>query len=306
MNFINTFTQVLILFILMLVGYYIRYKNLIDKEFTSKLSKLLLSVFLQAMILNSMQIEFEPNIINKILILFLISIFVYLISFIIAYSLKFIFKGDKDLCIYQYGVMFSNVGFMGYPLVESILGSDAIFYAAIFNIPFNVLIMTLGVYIMCKGNSEYKFSIKDFINPAIIAIIIGLILFISQIKLPVFINDALDLLGSVTTPLSMLVIGSMICETSYKECFSNKKLYFVALIRLLFIPIAIYFILKLKINDPLLLSIPVIVVSTPIATNTAIMANEYNANSSLASQSVFLSTLCSVITIPLISFLLLK
>ena len=81
MNFINTFTQVLILFILMLVGYYIRYKNLIDKEFTSKLSKLLLSVFLPAMILNTMQIEFEPNIMDKILILFLISILVYLMSF---------------------------------------------------------------------------------------------------------------------------------------------------------------------------------------------------------------------------------
>ncbi|WP_296644620.1 AEC family transporter [Romboutsia sp. 13368] len=104
----------------------------------------------------------------------------------------------------------------------------------------------------------------------------------------------------------MLVIGSMICGSSYKECLSNKKLYFVAFIRLLFIPIAIYFILKLKIDDPLLLYIPVIVVSTPIATNAAIMANEYNANSSLASQAVFLSTLCSVITIPLISFLLFK
>ena len=306
MNFLNTFTQVLILFILILVGYYIRYKNLIDKEFTSKLSKLILSVFLPAMIINSMQIDFDSSVVNKILTLLLISVVMYIISFIIAYCLKFIFKYDKDLGIYQYGIIFSNVGFMGYPVIESILGSEAIFYTAIFNLPFNVFIMTIGVYILCKENSEYKFSIKSFINPAIVSIFIGLILFISRIKLPIFINDTLNLLGDVTTPLSMLVIGSMICESSYKECFSNKKLYIVTLIRLILLPICIYLILKLRIKDSLLLSIPVIISSMPIATNTAIMANEYNVNTSLASQAVFLSTLCSVVTIPLVSFILLN
>ena len=91
MNFLNTFTKVLILFILILVGYYIRYKNLIDKEFTSKLSKLILSVFLPAMIINSMQIDFDFSVVNKLLTLLLISVVMYLISFIIAYSLKYIF-----------------------------------------------------------------------------------------------------------------------------------------------------------------------------------------------------------------------
>ena len=127
------------------------------------------------MIINSMQIDFDFSVVNKILALLLISVVMYIISFIIAYSLKYIFKYDKDLGIYQYGIMFSNVGFMGYPVIQSILGGEAIFYTSIFNLPFNVFIMTIGVYILCKENSEYKFSIKSFINPAIVSIFIGLI-----------------------------------------------------------------------------------------------------------------------------------
>ena len=306
MNFIKTFTQVLILFILILIGYFIRYRNLIDKSFTSKLSNLVLSIFLPALIINSMQINFEPSIINKIIIIILLSFITYLISYLIAYSLKFIFKSDKDIGVYQYAVMFSNVGFMGYPVVQSIFGSSALFYASIFNLPFNLLIMTLGVYLLCRGNENYDFSIKSFVNPVIVSILIGFILFIFRIKLPVFINDTLELLGDLTTPLSMLIIGSMLCESPAKECFLNKKLYLIVFIRLIFIPACIYFILKEKINDKLLLSIPVILTSMPIATNAAIMANKYKANESLASQLVFLSALLSIITIPFISFLFIR
>ena len=122
----------------------------------------------------------------------------------------------------------------------------------------------------------------------------------------VFINDTLELLGDLTTPLSMLIIGSMLCESPAKECFFNKKLYLIVFIRLIFIPICIYFILKGIINDKLLLSIPVILTSMPIATNAAIMANKYKANESLASQLVFLSALLSIITIPFISFLFIR
>ena len=232
MNFIKTFTQVLILFILILIGYFIRYRNLIDKSFTSKLSNLILSIFLPALIINSMQINFEPSIINKIIIIILLSFITYLISYLIAYSLKFIFKSDKDIGVYQYAVMFSNVGFMGYPVVQSIFGSDALFYASIFNLPFNLLIMTLGVYLLCRGNKNYDFSIKSFVNPVVVSILIGFILFIFRIKLPVFINNTLELLGDLTTPLSMLIIGSMLCESPAKECFFNKKLYLIVFIRL--------------------------------------------------------------------------
>ena len=194
---------------------------------------------------------------------------------------------------------------MGYPIVETILGKDAIFYAAIFTIPFNLLIMTLGVFVICKENNNYSFSFKSLINPVIISIFIGLSLFILNIKLPYIINRPIELLGNITTPLSMIVIGSMLCLSSISECVKNKKLYIVSFIRLVLMPILIYFILKGIVYDKLLFSIPIVIVSMPVASNTAILSSEYNANDKLASQLVFMSTLFSIVTIPIISSILL-
>ena len=305
MDIKNVFTQVFILFILILVGYNATKKNLIDSSLTKKLSKLIMNIFLPCMIINSMQLEYSPTILKKVLLLILISLLIYAISFLIAIIFKAISKSKNDIGVYQFAILFSNVGFMGYPIVEAILGKDAIFYAAIFNIPFNLLIMTLGVFVICKENNNYSFSFKSLINPVIISIFIGLSLFILNIKLPYIINRPIELLGNITTPLSMIVIGSMLCLSSISECVRNKKLYIVSFIRLILMPILIYFILKGIVYDKLLFSIPIVIVSMPVASNTAILSSEYNANDKLASQLVFMSTLFSILTIPIISSILL-
>lgn len=305
MDIKNVFTQVFILFILILVGYIATKKNLIDSSLTKKLSKLIMNIFLPCMIINSMQLEYSPTILKKVLLLILISLLIYAISFLIAIIFKAISKSKNDIGVYQFAILFSNVGFMGYPIVEAILGKDAIFYAAIFNIPFNLLIMTLGVFVICKENNNYSFYFKSLINPVIISIFIGLSLFILNIKLPYIINRPIELLGNITTPLSMIVIGSMLCLSSISECVRNKKLYIVSFIRLILMPILIYFILKGIVYDKLLFSIPIVIVSMPVASNTAILSSEYNANDKLASQLVFMSTLFSILTIPIISSILL-
>lgn len=305
MNLSNVFVQIFVLFILMLIGYIARKKDLLDEHTTSKLSSLTMSIFLPAMIIDSMQIEYNPEMVDKIIKLLIISIVMYVFSFLIAYCLKFIFKSSKDIGIYQYVIMFSNVGFMGYPVIEAILGKEAVFYTAIFNLPFNLLVMTFGAYFLSKDKGDYSFSLKKFINPVIVSIFIGLIAFLFSIKLPLFINKSLAMLGGITTPISMLVIGSTLCTSSASECFFNKKLYFVSFVRLILLPIAIYLLFKGRIHDSLLLSIPIVISSMPAAANTVIMANTCDTNVTLASQAVFFTTLFSIITIPLISVLLL-
>ncbi|MGL5314737.1 MAG: AEC family transporter, partial [Peptostreptococcaceae bacterium] len=181
----------------------------------------------------------------------------------------------------------------------------AVFYTAIFNLPFNLLVMTIGVFILCRENDTYSFSPKALINPVIISVIIGLLLFVLNIKLPEFINKPLELLGNVTTPISMLVIGSMLCSSSAIECFTNKKLYIVTFVRLILLPLVIYFILRGVVSDKLLFSIPIVISAMPAASNTAILASEYKANEALASQAVFISTLFSIVTIPMIAGILL-
>ena len=304
-NLSNIFIQISVLFILIIVGYIARKKDLLDEDCTSKISSLIMSIFLPSMIISSMQIKYSNEMINKIVSLLIISIIMYLTSVVISYLLKFILKSEKDLGIYQYVIVFSNVGFMGYPVIEAVLGKDAIFYTAIFNLPFNLLTFTLGTYLLSKGQDNYSFSLKFLISPVIIAVFIGLCLFVFSIKLPLILNIPLEMLGDITTPLSMLVIGSLLASSSAVECFMNKKLYFVTLIRLIILPLVIYFMLKNRVSDNMLFSIPIVISAMPAAANTAIMADEFGANKSLASQSVFFTTLFSVVTIPLISALLL-
>ena len=305
MSFGNIFNQVAVLFILILVGYLIRKLNLLDEDTTSKISNLAMTVFLPSMIISSMQIDFDSSMVNKILLLILVSMVAYGISIAMAFLLKFIFKNDSDLGIYQYVLIFSNVAFMGYPVVEAVLGKEAIFYTAIYNLPFNLFTFTIGIYLLSKGNSDYKFSAKSIISPATIAIVFGLILFVTGIRLPAFLNNSISLLGGVTTPISMLVIGSMLANSSAKECFYNKKLYFVTFLRLVLIPLVVYLLLNNRVGDSMIAAIPVVMTSMPAAANAAIMANQYGSNTTLASQSVFLSTLFSVLTIPIINMFLL-
>ncbi|MGL5506869.1 MAG: AEC family transporter, partial [Paraclostridium sp.] len=301
MNFQNVLIQILVLFILILVGYLCRYKNIIDDATTSGLTNLIMTILLPSMIVTSMQIDFTSNLIRDIISLILISIVMYSITILISLMLKKFLSKDTDLGIYQYVVIFSNVGFMGYPVIEAIFGNEAVFFTAIFNLPFNLLVFTIGTYLLNKDNSDYSFSFKALLSPPIISVLIGLALFILRIKLPSPIFKSIDMLGNITTPLSMIVIGSLLSQSPIKESFLNKKLYLIAFIRLIALPILVFLLLNPYIDNPLLLGIPVIISAMPAASNTAIMAKSYDANYNLASQAVFLTTLCSIITIPLIS-----
>ena len=305
MSFKNIFTQVAVLFIIILVGYFVRKKGLLDESSTSKLSSLVMNIFLPAMIITAMQIQFDKDMIPKILSLLFVSIVMFGVSTIVAFCLKFFIKSDSKLGIFQYSLVFSNSGFMGYPVVEAVLGKGAIFYAAIFNLPFNFLCFTLGVYFLSKGNSNAKFSIKSMINPSMIAVFIGLALFVTGTELPVFINHPLELLGDVTTPISMIVIGSMLAGSSAMECFKRFDMYMLAILRLVAIPMLVFLVLRPFSFDSVVMAIPVVIAAMPSAANTAIMANEYGADVALASQAVFFTTLFSVVSIPLISVLLL-
>lgn len=305
MNFNNIFTQILVLFLLILIGYMCRYKSLLDKHTTTGLTKLVMNLFLPSMIITSMQIDFNPTLLNDIFYLIVISIFMYLTTILIAFLFKFFIKKDINCGVYQYVIIFSNVGFMGYPVIEAVLGKEAIFFTAIFNLPFNFFVFTIGTYLLNKHNNEYKFTVKSLISPPIVAVSIGIFIFILQIKLPLPIFNTLDMLGSITTPLSMIVIGSLLANSSIKETFSNKNLYLVSFIRLILVPYIIYLILNPYIKKPLLLGVPIVISAMPAAANTAIMAKSYGANDKLASQAVFITTLASIITIPIISTLFL-
>lgn len=308
MDFQGVFNQILVLFLTLVVGYLARRLRVFGEEMTKGLSSLLLKVALPALIIDSLQQSFTPELLKASGQILVIAFFVYLGSGVLAVGVGKLLKAPaKDIGVYRFALLFSNVGFMGYPVVNAIFGSEAVFYAAIYNLPFNLIVFTLGILIISLGGEKQtqKVTPAMFLNPATVSVAIGFLFFLFSIKLPGPIAETVGQLGSLTTPLSMILIGALLANTRLSEMLGNWRIYVVSALRLLLIPLAIWVVLRSISTDPLLVGVPTIIAAMPVAANTAILAQEYKANSFLASQLVFVSTLLSVITIPLLAYFIL-
>ncbi|MCB2292297.1 AEC family transporter [Clostridium algoriphilum] len=290
--------QVIVLFVIMAVGFYAKKKKFLNNVVDKGLSELLLNITLPFMIVTSFNIKYEAEMVSNAQKILIYSFLIHI--GLIFISKMFFFKLAKNKQqVFRFITIFSNVGFMGYPVLESIYGGTGVFYAAIFNIAFNILVWTVGVMLF-TGEKDFKSMMKEVTNPAIIAVIIGLILFVFSIRLPLPIETSLKLVGSTTTPISMIIVGSMLAEMKFKDAFTNISVYYAAVVRLLIVPMTVYVVLKLLKVDNLLLNICVILQAMPAAVMAPIIAEKYGGESLLASQCVFITTILSGITIPII------
>ncbi|MBW9155990.1 AEC family transporter [Clostridium sp. FP2] len=290
--------QVMVLFIVMMVGFYAKKKNFFNIIVDKGLSELLLNITLPFMIVTSFNIKYEATMVSNAQKILIYSFLIHIGLIFISKILFFKFPSNKQQ-VFRFVTIFCNVGFMGYPVLESIYGGVGVFYAAIFNIPFNLLVWTVGV-MLYTGEKDFKSMRKAIANPAIIAVFIGIILFVFSIRLPLPIENSLKLVGSTTTPISMIIVGSMLAEMKFKNIFSDISIYYATVVRLLIVPMLIYVVLKFLKVDELLLNICVILQAMPAAVITAIIAEKHGGDSLLASQCVFITTMVSVITIPIV------
>ncbi|MCB2298428.1 AEC family transporter [Clostridium tagluense] len=290
--------QVMVLFIVMMVGFYAKKKKFFNIIVDKGLSELLLNITLPFMIVTSFNIKYEATMVSNAQKILIYSFLIHIGLIFISKILFFKFPSNKQQ-VFRFVTIFCNVGFMGYPVLESIYGGVGVFYAAIFNIPFNLLVWTVGV-MLYTGEKDFKSVRKAIANPAIIAVFIGIILFVFSIRLPLPIENSLKLVGSTTTPISMIIVGSMLAEMKFKNIFSDISIYYATVVRLLIVPMLIYVVLKFLKVDELLLNICVILQAMPAAVITAIIAEKHGGDSLLASQCVFITTMVSVITIPIV------
>ncbi|MGM0379208.1 MAG: AEC family transporter [Bacillota bacterium] len=296
--------QVIILFSLIVVGYIIKKLHIVKDSMKDDISSLVINVTLPAFIISSMASSFSVEILENSLTLIIISFSMYFFAIVLGlvYT-KIINVKGKRRDIFRYIIAFSNCGFMGYPVVGAILGKQGVFYTAIFNLGFTTLVWTYGVY-MIKSKSDRKMSIKEslksMVTPALVAVITGFTIFILQIELPFFIKEILSMLGNVTTPLSMMLIGFILSEIHIKDIVSDKKVYLLAIARLIIMPGSVYLALNFLGITGYVLQIPVLIASMPAAANTAIIASKYGGDYQLASKGIFITTLLSIITIPIV------
>lgn len=291
-------SQVIILSIIMMVGVFARKKDIITKETNKSLSDLLVNITLPFLLVSSFNYEYSGEMITKAKIIFIYSFIIHLMLFIVSkfFVLRFPKKSKKVL---RFGIMFSNSGFMGYPVLEGLFGKLGIFYGAIFNIPFNIFMLSVGMMIY-TDKKDLKTLKSVLVHPGIIATIIGLVMFIFSIKLPYPIYTAVSVVGSMTTPLSMIIVGSMLAEVKFKEIFTGVAVYYLSFLRLIVVPFLTFLLLKSLNADKLLLHVSVIIEAMPVAVLASVFAEKYDADTSLASRSVFITTIISMITIPVV------
>ncbi len=297
--------QIFILVLLIAAGYAAVSTKIMDPRATRGLSGLLVNVTIPALIIASMQVPITPARLTGAEILFFATVMFFAFSFAVARATsRVIPMAPSERGVFQFAIVFGNVGFMGFPVARALLGSESLFYVAIFNLVFNVLAFSVGIAMLTRGRGE-RFDPWLLANPGIAASVAGFLLFLGSVGIPSPFIDAIDLLGGVTTPLAMIVIGAMIATFPAREMIGDWRIWAASAVLLLAIPAAYCCLFSAIFADPLVNGVMITMAAMPAAANTAIFAEQYGANARLASQIVFVSTIGSLVTIPLVMTVLL-
>jgi predicted permease len=305
--------QILILSILVLTGIIGSRAKVISEASKDFLARIIFNITLPSMLLtNFSRIDLTPRLLSNSLLILILSAFVLLFMLFIGWVTSKIFKMKPgEAGIFKIHSMLGNIIYLGFPVISALFGKEGLLYASIFTLVSNFLMWTVGVLTINQGkNMSFRKKLLHIINPNTVAIVVGFIMFLASIKLPKIIIDSLGGLGGTNTYLSMLYIGSVLYFASVRKLLSNKIIYILSLNRLIIVPgillgifILINTFLPVKI-DPLVCSVLIMQAAMPCMVNVVIMANILGEDDSLATANVFISTLLSIITLPLIVTLL--
>ena len=305
MDIMVILNQMIILLLMMLLGAILYRIGIVNMDFNKRLTKILLNITMPSLILDSVVKQTGERDLSAVALVFVIAVVTYLLLPAIAFLFVWVCQIPmEDKGLYLFMTVYSNVGFMGFPVLQALLGSTAVFYAAIFNIVFNLSIYTHGIIMIHYGRPEKApLNIKSLFSPGFLFSVIAIILYFTDLKVPYAISQTLDSVGSLTVPLAMMIIGATLATMNLKELFDDWKLYPYALFRQIVLPVTCFFLLKLCIRDTFILNISAILLMMPVANTAVLYATEYGGNEKTAAKAVFFTTILSVITIPLLIYL---
>lgn len=295
-----TIEQIIVMFLLIIVGVICYRTKILDSQKSKVLSDILIKVITPALIIDSFQREFEMELLYG----FLISLALTAVSLGLAFILTRLLIREHepwDVKIERFGAMFSNCGFMGIPLAYGILGGEGVFYIIAYNMLFDIIVFSYGEGYM-KGASIYTFLdiLKLMINPATIASAVGIIIFIGNIHLPELVSRPIGLVADMNTPAAMLVAGVSVAQANILKMIKKLRLYYIAAIKLLIIPIIFVVICRLLPIPQTVTLATVLATACPAGTLTVMFSVMYGRDDVYASEIFSATTLLSVLTIPVI------
>lgn len=303
MNFFDVLGEMLVILFAIVAGFAARRLGWLGGETDQKLSKLLLNITMPAMILASVITGDELPEVSVILSVLEVGVAFYALALLFAYAVPRFLPGTPgQKGVWRYALAFPNVAFIGYPVAVALFGPQALFYAVILVMPFNLLSYSLGP-LMLAGAGRFRW--QQLLSPCIVASVAALVLALTRLRPPVLVGEMLSFVGDITVPLSLLMVGSFLADIPAGEVFRSGKLWVLAALRLLVLPVILWVILQAMGIQELVLGIAVTQMAMPVAVNGTLLSMEYGGDTTCMAQITFLTTLGSILTIPVIAALLL-
>ena len=295
---ITVVNQIIILTFMMMIGVVLRKLKITTDEVNKGFSSVLMNLTMPCMIIYSFNFEFSMDMLKNAIMILFYSIGIHIILIVLSKLAYLKFEKSKKNA-FKFATIFSNCGFVGYPIVQGLFGNIGVFYTSIFTIPFNIFMWSYGVMLF-TGEKDLNSIKKNLINPALICTFLGVVIFLFSIKLPQPILSTLGSVGNMTTPISMFIVGSMLADVKLKDVFKGFDIYYLNFVKLIVAPIIVFIILRILKVDETLLCICVIMVAMPSASLIGVFSEKYNGDKLTASKCAFLTTILSIITIPVI------
>lgn len=288
------------LFLMIAVGWVCAKRRILTQTGADQLSRISLNIVTPCVIIDALQRDRDPQIMQEMAISIAVGVGTILLGTALT-GLLFRRRPPEERRVLRFAMSYPNSGYMGIPLVQAVLGDEAVLYAASFVIAFNCVLWTFGVRLM-GGRREVSLR-AALINPGTVSFAIGLVLFALNWTLPVPLDGAVALFAGMNTPIAMLAIGVFIAFTDLRSCFRNASLYIVCAVRMVAVPAAVLLaLLPLRLPQAMYTAL-IICASAPTAAATSMFASRYRLNTGLASQLVTLCTLLSILTMPVFAAL---
>nr|WP_296024312.1 AEC family transporter [uncultured Prevotella sp.] len=292
-----------VLFIIVILGYVACKLGYMGDKFDKKLSSIVVDITCPLLVLSSVMGDELPD---RTLILPLLGVgfLTYILLLVFGFWVpRLITKNHDDQGMIGFALMFANVGFIGYPIVSSIFGPHAVFYAALLNMPNTFFIFTAGVMLIKGEYSLKQFNPKVLVSPAMLGAFLAAIIVALGIHTPDIIARPVTMVGNITVPAALMIIGSSMAKLPIREIIGSPKVYITALLRLTIVPLSIYFLFKACGVSDLVNNINTVVIAMSVASFGTMFCLKYGRNPSLITETTFITTLGSIITIPLITLL---
>lgn len=300
-SFLRMLNAQMILLVYLAVGMYCMKVGLIDRDSKEKLVDIILRITLPCMIFNSFNKPLTPEVMKQTALILVVAVSISILSFLLG---KVIYNKypQKKKSILQYCTLVNNSGFLGMPMVSAVYGSEGLFAASIFIIPNRIFMWTAGLAMFTTADFRTKCK-NILLNPCIVTVFLGIARRITGFPVPEFLDTAIANTGAVTTPLSMMVIGTMLIGVPWKKLL-EPSIFRLAFVRLIALPLVALYILNLIDAQPLLAGVSLILTGMPAGSTSALLAAKYGADEDYASRCIVTTTIMSLATIPVLMLFL--